>query len=276
MKKIIIVILLGFLGKSTYAQELSRITHEYGTGYVGNNIVKVIPEGGPSYALSDNIGPFRIGNKHRKSAYTFQFTNPVKKIQLHFTAINKGEKIAIEINEHPYNLKQSEILNISGRKDVEVGGVAVDGVLTATKNIAESCVIKLDFDYSISSVKLTHLNGVMDGCVFSIYAGPSEIKVTDGEQTGASSKITDTKKLKVFPNPTTGDFVLSGDAKTNNIAMLVITDVLGQKVFEQSIVPNNLKIYTSVHLGSSVANGVYLATLKNVDEDQAFQIVLQR
>lgn len=77
-------------------------------------------------------------------------------------------------------------------------------------------------------------------------------------------------EVTVFPNPNKGTFTLLMNSATEEDLQVLITDILGRKIKEFSIVPNKI---TTVELG--VATGVYLLSVKGISETHSGRIVVE-
>ncbi len=72
---------------------------------------------------------------------------------------------------------------------------------------------------------------------------------------GVQPVITD---LRLMPNPNNGTFTIKGTIGMINEVSVVITDMVGQTVYKNSVPVNNGKINQEISIGGAVANGMYL------------------
>ena len=91
------------------------------------------------------------------------------------------------------------------------------------------------------------------------------------DMVGRSGNVT------LVPNPNNGTFTIKGQLSGNNeTASLVVTDMLGQVVYNNTLPVNNGQIDEQVTLSKSVAAGMYLVKLTSGDDHLVFHIVIDK
>jgi hypothetical protein len=82
--------------------------------------------------------------------------------------------------------------------------------------------------------------------------------------------------VKVSPNPSKGTFAITGNMGSNDDQEVTVevTDVVGHVVYTEKTTASNGNINARVQLSSSVANGMYLLTLRSNAASQVFHIVV--
>ena len=63
--------------------------------------------------------------------------------------------------------------------------------------------------------------------------------------------------IKIFPNPNTGSFVVSGPVSVPTVEIQVI-NIVGQTVYKHAVVAVNGRINEELHLENLLANGSYI------------------
>ena len=84
--------------------------------------------------------------------------------------------------------------------------------------------------------------------------------------------------IRVLPNPNKGEFTISGTtgSGTDETVSLVITDMLGQQVYKSNVIARNGQLNERISLGSSVANGMYMLSLRSGTDNEVFHIVIEQ
>lgn len=281
MKNLILVLSLWHLPNAIYAQQLFQLNCQHSAEYYQGLGVTVEMEGRAAYGSFNGIGPYRIGNKNKPNGFIFKFSEPLKTIRLQFTAIDKGERIGIEINGKKCIVTPSMALPV-GEKVVDEMVVMDNGELTNNKDIMASGVILLTSVEDIRILAVRHLNGVKDGCTFGVFI-EDEVKLKNKISDNVSDyKSTNIKRseqqsaIDVYPNPSQGDFEISGNVPSKDAMDMVVTNSLGETIFKRKIQPAFNKIKERIELGNSLADGVYMIRLQNAIIDQSFKLVLHR
>jgi hypothetical protein len=90
--------------------------------------------------------------------------------------------------------------------------------------------------------------------------------------TGNASDIT------VGPNPNKGEFMIRGSLGTtiDEEVSLEITDILGQVVYKDKVTAKNGKMNQEISLSGSLANGMYILTLRSETESKVFHVVVEQ
>ncbi|HYD21302.1 MAG TPA: T9SS type A sorting domain-containing protein [Flavipsychrobacter sp.] len=122
-----------------------------------------------------------------------------------------------------------------------------------------------------------YLNGnPISGATSSTYNftqnGNYYVIISDGTCSGQSNTLIpvsvhtvggEAAGLSIYPNPNNGSFVLTGNLNEN--ATIVITDVLGRKVFEKSISGNRGNINEQISTDAKSGPGAYILQVKCAD-----------
>ncbi len=84
--------------------------------------------------------------------------------------------------------------------------------------------------------------------------------------------------ISVVPNPNKGDFIVKGTLGTlaDETVSLEITDVLGQVVYNGKVLAKNGKLNEHVNLGSGIANGMYMLSVRTSAESKVFHLVIEQ
>ncbi len=85
-------------------------------------------------------------------------------------------------------------------------------------------------------------------------------------------------KIRVVPNPTTGMLTVEGSLENvaDGTADIVVTNILGQKVYTGSTTVVSGVLHGQIMLGNGLANGMYLITVRTDVGSTTFHIVLKR
>jgi hypothetical protein len=84
--------------------------------------------------------------------------------------------------------------------------------------------------------------------------------------------------IAVLPNPNKGEFTIKGSIGTVNDeeVSLEITDIIGQVVYRNSVTAHAGKLDEHISLSKSLANGMYMLTLRSGAENKVFHIVIEQ
>ncbi len=83
--------------------------------------------------------------------------------------------------------------------------------------------------------------------------------------------------ISVVPNPNKGDFIIKGSVGANNEDVsLELTDVLGQVVYTNKVTAPGGKLNEHVVLGSKLANGMYILSVRTAAESRVFHMVIEQ
>ncbi len=84
--------------------------------------------------------------------------------------------------------------------------------------------------------------------------------------------------LSVLPNPNKGEFVIKGSLGTINDAEVSfeITDLLGQVVYRNSVLAKNGTINERIKLSNTLANGIYILSVRSEAGNNVFHIVIEQ
>jgi hypothetical protein len=107
---------------------------------------------------------------------------------------------------------------------------------------------------------------------------PSFNTITLSVSTTGIVRIANNIDVRVMPNPNKGEFTVKGTlAESNDETVSVeITDMLGQIVYTDNIAPKNGNIDQRIILPKSLANGMYMLSLRTGTEKKVFHIVLEQ
>jgi hypothetical protein len=116
-----------------------------------------------------------------------------------------------------------------------------------------------------------------DGCaspVIVVSSGVSVRVIPVGVQQFSSNG----NNFSLVPNPNKGEFTIEGSLKNQSAEdiNIVITDMLGQVVYKETVNTLNGKLNTHIVLAPSVANGSYLVNITSGKDYVAYHVVINR
>jgi uncharacterized protein YjdB len=83
--------------------------------------------------------------------------------------------------------------------------------------------------------------------------------------------------IRLVPNPNKGMFTIKGTMGTGNEEVTVdVTNMLGQVVYRGAATTQQGKLDTQVQLDNKLANGMYILTLRNGEEQKVFHFVMEQ
>jgi hypothetical protein len=255
------------------AQDYIPVDHLSGTSDAGGNEVTVQAYGkGPGNMRFGDTGPYHIGNANRINGYDFSFGRAVKTVKIHITAIDAGERIEIGVNGKKYALARQNLTTGDGKTNTivqtEDGAIAFDD-----KKSVASVVVTISPGYGINSVYVHHLNGTAAGVVFDLSFSENN---TGNGATGIGGMNNNHWSLNLYPNPNTGNFVLTGTGNIGPEFDLEIINPAGQKVYSRHATKKAGGINEAINLDGSLANGVYTLSIIDGEKKQTTRFTLDR
>lgn len=138
---------------------------------------------------------------------------------------------------------------------------------------------------TLATFTRTPANGDVVTCVVNGTGGPC------GPQTGNAhvTMIVNDPSLGVYPvsgisgfmvipNPNKGDFTVTGTLSSgaDEEVALTMTDMLGREVYKNNVQAKNGKLEAGISLGSNVAGGTYILSIRTGAGNQVFHIVIDK
>jgi hypothetical protein len=94
---------------------------------------------------------------------------------------------------------------------------------------------------------------------------------------GTQTTATIPSDIRLVPNPNKGMFTIKGTIGTGNEEVTVdVTNMLGQVVYRGAATTKQGKLDTQVQLDNKLANGMYILTLRNGEEQKVFHFVMEQ
>ena len=133
--------------------------------------------------------------------------------------------------------------------------------------------VVIGVNYGLDTVLYT----VTNSCGTAVAKMPVQI-LQSGECISGLSIINSEASLMVIPNPNKGVFTIKGTIGTtaDEQVTIEVINLLGQVVYRSQVMMENGKLDERVQLGSSLANGMYLLSLKSASENKVFHIVIEQ
>lgn len=173
----------------------------------------------------------------------------------------------------------NQITNITGPTSV-TPGLNVNYV--ANSNNATSYIWTVPLGWIINSGQGTSTININIGNGFGQICVTPMINGVSGIQTCLNVNIvtgihntTNTSNIYIYPNPSNGEFILELDLNKSGNCQISITNMLGQKIFEETRFITNLKNKIPIQL-SGIANGAYNISLIIDKENYSKQIIIAK
>ncbi len=95
---------------------------------------------------------------------------------------------------------------------------------------------------------------------------------------GVPQVATNNSDLKLAPNPNKGAFTVKGSLGTtaDEEVELEITDMLGQAVYKTKVTATGGMLNEQIHLGNTLANGMYLLNVRTATQNNVFHFVMEQ
>ncbi len=106
----------------------------------------------------------------------------------------------------------------------------------------------------------------------------SYLHITVGENVGIHDLSGQGSNVLLLPNPTTGSFRVKGNVAgmVSGIIDVQVTDMLGKAIYMGKASVQNGVVDQELTLGDNLANGTYLLTIRNGEEQHTMHFTLQR
>jgi hypothetical protein len=86
---------------------------------------------------------------------------------------------------------------------------------------------------------------------------------------------TEGNTMNIYPNPNGGTFTISGMLQEKGEVQIVVTNLVGQVVYDNHATINEKILHEQVQLGTSMPPGIYLLILRTLNEQLVFRIVVE-
>ena len=113
-------------------------------------------------------------------------------------------------------------------------------------------------------------------CDTVTYVGLSNQIIVEGKGYLSASNLSAMSDLTLFPNPNTGNFILSGTLNNtlDKELTLEVSDMLGRTVYTGKTTPHNGAVRAEINLGNDVAGGTYLLRVYTETGIQTFHFAI--
>lgn len=103
-------------------------------------------------------------------------------------------------------------------------------------------------------------------------------KITKRNTTGIQQVAMQNGNIQLLPNPNNGAFIIKGSLNlaTDEAVSFLVTDMLGQAVYENSIMAHKGMVNTPITLGSSLPDGCYLLHIRSGTQNEITRFVIQK
>jgi hypothetical protein len=84
--------------------------------------------------------------------------------------------------------------------------------------------------------------------------------------------------VRIIPNPNKGAFIVKGTIgnSADQEVSLEVTDMLGQVVYNNTVMAHGGNINEQIQLGKTLANGMYLLNVRSGSETKVFHFVVEQ
>lgn len=176
------------------------------------------------------------------------------------TTINSGEPLtlkAVITNDSP----------VSVTYQWSVNGVAIAG---ATNAEYTSATLR---NFDVVKCCVTNHNS----CGASAAVCNTETIVVHAN-VGVTTTADNKQDVALLPNPNKGAFTIKGytGAATGDYVTLEVTNIMGQMVHTQSVLPVNGRINEQLQMNAALANGMYILNMRSAAGSKAFHFVIER
>ena len=132
----------------------------------------------------------------------------------------------------------------------------------------------------ISGVALgsTYIYYTVSGCLgYRIFwVTPTGLREAAPDTATSAAAVFKGGNIYIAPNPTRGMFMIRGSIDASDAVTLDVTNMLGQVIHSGALTPKDGEINQEVQLPSSLANGMYIVTLRAGGESKVFHLVVER
>ena len=92
------------------------------------------------------------------------------------------------------------------------------------------------------------------------------------------TQVTHASDIKLIPNPNKSEFMIRGTlgSQADEEVSVEITNMIGQVIYRNKIMAQNGVVNERIQLNSTLANGMYLLSLKSVNGNNVFRFVIEQ
>jgi hypothetical protein len=131
----------------------------------------------------------------------------------------------------------------------------------------------------LGGVTMIHYTLPITGCVESATVTVNNCgRTADSTDTATSVQtVAIGDDIQLFPNPNKGSFTIKGTLSTqeDEEAAIEITDMLGQVIYQNKILTQGGNINEQIQLSRSLANGMYIVSLRSATDNKVFHVVIE-
>ena len=80
--------------------------------------------------------------------------------------------------------------------------------------------------------------------------------------------------MHIYPNPTSGEFSISFSNTWGNTVNYIVTNKIGQKVFDETGFKNEWKVIHSINLPDELTAGIYTITILTAGKRESRNFVI--
>lgn len=164
----------------------------------------------------------------------------------------------------PSAVYQWQVDNGTGFTDL-TNTAPYSGVTTATLTISPAHFFMNGYKYRCIVSSGTCVNMATDGAILTV-----------NFSAGVAGNSKPTSNLAVIPNPTNGQLAVTGYFPGSDDVAILITDLAGRIVHEESARGNGGQIDKQLSLGLELAGGVYILQVRNATRSEKTLFLLQR
>jgi hypothetical protein len=116
------------------------------------------------------------------------------------------------------------------------------------------------------------------GCVTSATVTVHACGKSPDTATSVSTTVFGITDIKLFPNPNKGTFIIKGElaVQEDQDVYIEITDMLGQVVYKKTIQAQSGNINEQVQMDNTIANAMYIVSVRLGAEQKVFHIVIEK
>jgi hypothetical protein len=82
--------------------------------------------------------------------------------------------------------------------------------------------------------------------------------------------------ITAYPNPSNGNFTISGYTGNSKHVLVEISNTLGQVIYREEVTPVNNELNKTIALSASVADGMYYINLSTNEEHKSLKVLINR
>ncbi len=184
----------------------------------------------------------------------------------------------VTVTVNALNPTSGGTMSICASNNMTLINTTPGGGVWSSTNTSAATVSSAGFVKGTGAGSANILFTTTNGCVFTRPVTVNACRIA-GEETGTVKEVAEVShSMQLFPNPNSGTFTLKGSIALEADAEVIIdvVNMLGQTIYSSTLKTEQGSVNQPINLGSTLASGTYMLTLRSGDVRQVYRFVVSR